>query len=578
MTEEFNELSPQEFSMPWQYSTDGYESDPDGFSMIDRSGTDDSESRSTLQDECWKKFCKNPQMNTSVRGLVGRLTGFDFGVTSDIKDIQEVIEEIEYDPRNKLYSLWPSFVGRANIEGELFLCLSCHTDGFIEVDFIDPGTIKGCGSDDSGIIFHPTKTHFPLFYNIEISSEEPIFSNKKYVQIPSINIARYPELISIAKNSAYWDDSNGDYCKDKNKKFKQFGGYFRFIISWNRGFVQKRNFSFLRTTLEWMNHYENLKKFEIDHKKSAGSYLWIFNFEDIKAFKQWAALSDEERKKTGILAKKTPGGSLILPPGIKVDVKSPTLPAISNTDTDIMQMIASGLNEPEDILTGTSSGTYASVKASRGPMSDRTSDEVAYFERFLRHEFWGNIFFLKSKLTKFPEVFAVKEAVDFNNKKEPIFKKVKRKPEFLIGISFPISETVDLETRAKALLGVKHGNMSASLGIPNSEIARRLGIGGYGYLRLKKATEDARYPDLLIEADFAAASVDNPKDKTQTADQNDQEQSTPGNNEEQSTVEKTKTKPADQNDQEQSTSENDQEQSTVEKTKTKPAKKKLVKK
>ncbi len=516
-------LSKEDFSMPWQYSTNDVGTDPDGFSFIDTIDTDDSEKRRILQDECWKKFCRNPQMNTSVRGLVGRLTGFGFETTSDIKEIQDVIDEIEYDPRNRLYNFWPKFVGRSNIEGELFLCLSCHQDGFIEVDFIDPTMIKGCGSYDSGIIFHPTKSTFPLFYNIELPSDEPLTKNK-FVQIPSINIARYPDLLSIAKKSSYWSNTGQDYSLTTNRKFKQFNGYYRFIIAWDRGFLQKRNFSFLRTTLEWMNHYENLKKFEIDHKKSAGSYVWVFSFADVKAYKQWAALSDEERLKTGILSKKTPGGTLVLPPGITVDVKSPSLPSITDTDTDIMQMIASGLNEPEDVLTGSSNGTFASVKASRGPMSDRTSDEVSFFDRFLRFDFWGSIFFLRSKLTKFPETFSVKEAVGFDEKKKPIFKKVKKRPEFLIGVTYPMSETIDLEARAKAMLGVKHGNMSASLGIPNSELAKRIGIGGYGRMRLRKATEDERYPELIIEADLAAASIGQKSQEQNTQEQNTQEQ------------------------------------------------------
>jgi len=64
----------------------------------------------------------------------------------------------------------------------------------------------------------------------------------------------------------------------------------------------------MRTTIEWANHYENLKRYEIDHKKSSGSYLWVFSFEDPKAFKTWLSLSPEDRAKTGVYQKKTPGG------------------------------------------------------------------------------------------------------------------------------------------------------------------------------------------------------------------------------------------------------------------------------
>jgi len=263
----------------------------------------------------------------------------------------------------------------------------------------------------------------------------------------------------------------------------------------------------LRTVLEWLNHYENLKKYEIDHKKAAGSYLWVFSFDNPRDFKLWLTLSDEERAKTAIFQKKTPGGTLVLPPGMTVEAKNPNLTSIKEQDTDLLQMVISGLNEPADVTTGTSKGTFASVKASRGPMSDRVSDEIAEFDRFQKYDFWGSIFFLKNKLNGFPEFFKIKEAVDFDDNQEPIFKKVKKRPEQLIDISYPVSETINFEGRAKGLLGVKHGPVTESVGIPSSEISKRLGIGGYARMRLRKATEDEMYPELIYEQGVDAESM-----------------------------------------------------------------------
>ena len=120
-------------------------------------------SQADLQSECWERFNKNPQVHTSVRGVAGRITGFGFEVTSEIWTIQEALEEVEYDPRNRLHHYWPRYVVRALIEGELYLVLTCHTNGFIEVDFLDPATLCSKGDKGSGIIFHPRKKLFPLF-------------------------------------------------------------------------------------------------------------------------------------------------------------------------------------------------------------------------------------------------------------------------------------------------------------------------------------------------------------------------------------------------------------------------------
>jgi len=489
-------LSSMSFSVPWQYSptSDAEYEDPDGSTsgLYSLKKGDSKYTREKLQEECWDKFQKNPQVNTSVRNTVGRLTGMGFAVTSGHMEIQEVLDEIELDPRNRLYNFWPKYVGRTHIEGELFLCLTCHADGFIEVDFLDPSSVTGGGDDDTGIIFHPTKTVMPLLYNCRIGERE--------VQIPSIFIARYPDLLEIIKEHKDFSSKKQGFCKSRKRIFGSFGGFFRFIVSWDRSFITRRAISYLRTTIEWLNHYENLKKYEIDHKKSSGAYLWVFTFEDVRKFKEWLTLSDSDRRKTGVMRKKTPGSSLFLPPGMSLEAKSPDLPKISDEDTDIMHMAISGLGEPEDITTGQSKGTFASVKASRAPMSDRISDEIAYFERFLRYDFWGSIFFLKQRTAGFRKYFSVEECVDFVNQKE-VYKKVKKIPEKLIDFSWPISEMIDYESRAKGLLGVKHGSLVESMGIPMDEISRRLGFADYHTQRLKFATIKKMYPDLPLTID-----------------------------------------------------------------------------
>jgi hypothetical protein len=483
------------FSMPWQYDESGEggrRQDEDGFPVTVGGPKDDTSlNRESLQQECFVKFHRNPHVNTSIRGLVGRLTGLGFETSSEIWDIQQVIEETEQDQRNRLYNFWPKFVGRHHIEGELFLGLTPHTDGFVEVDFIDPSVVSFKGDDNTGVIYHPTKTHVPLFYNISVNGTH------KY-QIPSIFIARYPDLVKVAQKHKDYDRSLQGIARSRKHIYRKFAGYSQFIISWDRGFMSRRAISYLRTVLEWLNHYENLKKYEIDHKKSSGAYVWVFKFEDMKAFRQWLALTDEEKRKTAVGAKLTPGGRLILPPGMTVEAVNPNLTQIKDQDTDIMQMIASGLNEPEDILVGTSKSPFASVKASRGPFSDRNSDEIAYFDRFLRYDFWGNVFWLRAQMNGFPETFRVKMAISWKDKK-PEFKKVPRRPEQLIEIAYPISDVIDLDSRTKAMLGVKHGPLSEQLGIPNREVANRLGIGGYGKARLEKATEDDRWPELDYE-------------------------------------------------------------------------------
>jgi hypothetical protein len=512
-------LNKIQFSMPWQSASsledEGYDLDGDG-APIDIKGKQ-SFDISKAQDEIWLKFYENPQLNTSIRGQVGRLTGKEFSCASEIFEINEVLKEITYDWRNRLYDNWPKYVGHSIFNCELLLLLTVHLDGFVEVDYIDSKYVN-----TSEIIYHPTKSNFPLFYTV--TKKDKLLEEKRY--IPSIYIAKYPDLLSVIKKSEKYKAGDDKLSKPTKNvaKYKEIGGYNQFIVQWNRGFGIKRSIiSHLVTIIKWINHYENLKQYEIDHKKSSGAYLWVFTITDAKAFKIWLKLSDDERKKTGITAKKTPGGSLILPPGIEVKVVNPQLPKISEGDTDILEMVSSGLNEPGDVMTGSAKGTYATVKASRAPMTDRTSDEIASFERFLKYDFWHSILFLRSKIKKdFKFEYKIDDVVGFKKKSkdviEPIIKKVIKKAYELVDINFPVSQTIDLEGIAKGMLGVKHGPISETLGIPNKEVSKRLGINSYGRMRQKHALEKEKYPELLygVDAETLQEKVEGEPSKKKT--------------------------------------------------------------
>jgi hypothetical protein len=493
------ELGPLTTS-PWSYQELNKEThrDEDGFA-IDPMGN--LQNFSQLQAECWKKFVLSPQINSHVRDYQGSLTGSGFCMGSDVQEIQDAMTEISEDPRNEFHKRLPQYVARAEIEGELFLPLTVHVDGFVEIDFMEPQSLKGGGDSNSGIIFHPKKQTMPLMYRFEQKSSK---GASEIIHVPSIYLAMYPQMYKLISGNPGITQKSLRLSLGIGRKYSKLGGFKSFITSWDRGFLTKRNVSHIRTTIMWVNHYENLKKWEIDHKKSSGSYLWVVQMEDAKAYRTWLKLTDEQKKSTGLFAKKVPGGTLVLPPGVSLKCENPNLASISDQDTDIMQMVVSGLNAPNDMVTGATKGsTFGGIKATRQPQSDRTNDQIAYFERFLRFDFWRWIFFLRGSMIKFPETYSVKEAVEFKNK-EPVFKTVKKKHFQLVDFEFPVSEISDSEATARALLGVKHGSVAESLGIPKADIAKKMGFGGYKKKRLRFATEEKTLPKtplaILVEA------------------------------------------------------------------------------
>lgn len=488
------------FTMP--DGSKGMVVDSDGFPVVAKMGDDTAEGLAHLQRECWKKYNTNPQVYTSIDDTGGYLAGAGFEFYSEYEDVQEYLYTMITDSRNRLYSFFEKFVMRAEIEGELFLSCTVHEDGFVELDFVPPTSLVQDG-EYKGIVYHPRKSSMPLFYLVAIKNDDGTETN---YAMPSIYVSEYPEdMVNKIVNHKLIKQKNYKlYGKTRKKAFEKFGGFQTFIINWDRSLFTDRNISHLRTVIEWANHYEELKRYEIDHKRSSGSYLWIATFDDMNGFRKWVSLTDEEREATGFYKPKTPGGMVVLPPGMKMDCKNPNLSKISDADTDIMEMIVSGLNKSEDMVTGSNTGTYASVKASRGPESDRKEMKIERFRRFLVYDFWRHLFRIKSTvMPKFKLFRESKIVVGFDDKKEPVFGKKILPIWESLEITFPTSEVNDIESAAKGLLGVKHGSVIDTLGIPPSVVAKRLGFRNYTRMRLQHAAEDAKYPTLASAVDAA---------------------------------------------------------------------------
>jgi hypothetical protein len=219
-----------------------------------------------IQKVSWKAFQESPFVFTTTLDNTGRLTGYGFSQHSRYDRCNTVMEEIWEDPRNGLVLNFSKYVSRAFIQGELFLPITLHPDGFVEVDFLSPSTIKGF-ENGSGILMAEGKPLFPLMYRVESPKAGVKF-------IPSINLAYYPELWGQALSHR---DVQADKIVGANtpgKAYKDLRQYKTYMLQWDQGFVTDRNVGRVRVTLDWLEHYTNIKKWELDHKKSSGAYLW----------------------------------------------------------------------------------------------------------------------------------------------------------------------------------------------------------------------------------------------------------------------------------------------------------------
>lgn len=520
-------------------------SDPDGAPLIDGVGDfdlfsldgvfanisdgDNPRLLEALRAECNRLFNRNPFIKTAVSDLTGVLVGDGFRMYSDNQKVSTAVDSITKDVRNDLYINIRKYVTERSINGELFLCLSCESaEQFVHTDFVHPDMIAGCGQKGCGIIFHPSKTRFPLVYEVQQRSGESL-------QIPSINIAHNPSILKDVekKYSNYlaemgYDKKKLEMSKAPGEKFKNVGGYGRFIVEWDGERVADRTVSYLLSVIIWANLYILLKSIEIDHKRACANYAWVIETESEEAWSLWMQMSKEDQDMTGLLGPKEPGCTMVAPPGFKVSLKSNQLPQIKESDSDILELITSGLNIPSDVLTGTSSGkNFGSVKASRGPWSDRIVDAQHVFKTFLRDRYWRSVFVLLTKVYGFPSAFSVEEPVDFKDG-EAVWKAVKREPYELVSFSMPVFSAGELSELRSLYLGVKSGSLDDALGVSRALIARKLGISDYKGELLRHALEEKKYPKptKLGASDYESAQekeLEKPSRENQEANSNDLE-------------------------------------------------------
>lgn len=454
-----------------------------------------------LHGEVWRQYEESPFVGTSVRDTVGFLTGQGFGISSGEGDVDDLIYETNEHFANKLYRRFKAYALQRCVSGELHLILTVNPrarggKGLVEVDWADPKEI-------TGIRFHPRKTRMPLLYRLG--------SGEGAELVPTIDVIHDPSLLAAARSdkcpvygTCPVDPEQLAGLKRRDPKLKPLGGYRRFIVEWEGSSLTKRELSTLRSVIVWSNFYTLLKLIEIDHKRAMSAFVWNLDFTDAASFESYLAIPPEKRAEMGLEKPKKTASTVITPPGASLKAVCPQLPSLSGQDTDIKEAMVGGLNQPSDAVTGTSDGTYASVKASRGPWGARMQDVQEEFRRFLVHDLYGNIVTIHRAIFGLNPSHSGPRVVGFDEKQQPIVKIRPLRIDELILVDLPLFDAGDFEKMVKAWLGTKHPGAANALGISNAFVARRIGIHNYTRERMLFETERKTMPALEKSIDQEA--------------------------------------------------------------------------
>jgi len=485
----------------FQKDPDGAPVDSDAYLFGILTGSDNDTSSYTLsrlRTECWRQFKTNPFVGTATRDSVDSFVGDGFSIRSKVQEINDVLEKEFFDYRNKLWTRMRQVVTAYEVTGESFLCLTCDPyDRFVHIDMIHSNQIDGVDASGNGIIFHPEKTHMPLFYHVRRNND-----SNEYDLIPSIYMAMNPNMVTVAENHPAFDKNkirSSLMTQKQNPRwdFEQFGGFRRFVVERESDIVCQRNISHLWSVLIWSNFYTLMKSVEIDHKRALASFCWVMQPNDESAWEVWNKLTPQEQARTGLLGPKPPGSTLIPPFGFDVKAIAPQLPNITGSDNDLREMLVAGLQQPADVITGNPEGkNFGSVKASRGPWSDRVLNQQSYFKAWTIHDLCRSILFIYNKLYGMSDKFSFKEVVRYENK-EPISEVIVRPAWQFVNVNVPVFSSGNLSDLRSFYLGSKPAGLVDVLGISQETVSRKLGISDYHEERLKRETEKLHYPSTM---------------------------------------------------------------------------------
>jgi len=384
------------------------------------------------------------------------------------------------------------------VEGELFLLLTVQSDGMVVFSVLEPGDISGC-QDGTGIVTHPGQNILPLFYMYAPSGETGEV-------IPSVNVL-YGDYDKPEFYSGFEASQLNKSRAQGRGKYKGLKNFYRFIIHWpnlngvNEG---KRDTSYLRSILKYINYYHQSVLWSLDYRKSLASWSQKVKFSDDnfgqKAYRLWMKMTQVERDATGLTKPSQPGDKVFLMPGMDCNsMEHNAGKAGTGENTDVRNLLASGMDSLPDVLTADSKGsTFASIRETRNPFADVVESMQTKFSRLIKYGVLAHVLYIKSVMDKdFQYERKVKVPYDVDKDGKVKTKNIKKKAFHLVDVVMPVLNVQNMEELAKGLLGSKHGSLDKSLGIPPSVLAERMGFPDYHKMRVQEAFETEQYPKLF---------------------------------------------------------------------------------
>lgn len=456
-----------------------------------------------LQKQSYVRYRTFGPLNASVNSKADYVAEAGFSIYSDIYEINLFLNDLVYSFRNKLYFRAVGWMIRMQSEGEIFVLVALDEAGTATLRICEPDQMGQ--ADDKGLIPDPEDITQTLFYKYYGSGKEELIPDARFILEPDYMKERAKPVIDKTPKEKFTELTTG------GSQFKKVGGYRRFILHWKNltGVLEYlRDTTSLSTVLEWINLYVKSLKWAVDHKRAISAYTWAFEFGDTPtgkvAWHVWNKMTVAERKATGLTEPFSPGSKVFCFPGLALKAYSPQIPSLSGSNQDLLNMAGAGARTPTDLWQGDSAGMpYASVKATRSPLTAEIENLQSKFGKFFRYEllrvcftaklaFGGKIISPTGKKVKLPPTYKIQwptsivnGTATFEEKDDELCNAVK--------FTFPTVKLIENPSEdANACFGSKHLGLQ-NVGVSDETLAKRFGIDDLSRERRKKLIEEQEF-------------------------------------------------------------------------------------
>jgi hypothetical protein len=348
----------------------------------------------------WSAVMTNPIAAREIFYKTVFVAGKGLRATSQIPEIQKILDEFWTSTRNKIPYYFPMYINRYNIDGEVFFALFVEKQsGKVTLRDIEPQEI-------TEILYDPDDVAVPVYFRRQYTKTAgakgaSVATETKDIWYRSVDCIQHPQLEKEVKLP-----DNAEKAGDDEKDVDIFVFHFKNSLLTNR----RRGLSTLTNHLPWLREYKDILRMRTGINKARSTFFLDVTMKNATKLQ----IQEEARKH-----KSPPRPNTCVVHGDDVIYAFMT-PNIVGTDvasdlTEIKNMSATGSMLPPDLLGEAGKSNYQNSGRSKFPFVRSMEFQQELWEYALKYGLLWVVVWAAVEYGELPETFKVAKKLNISS-------------------------------------------------------------------------------------------------------------------------------------------------------------------